>query len=59
MFSDFPEGGAPKYVWSVDAEGEVYEAKIDRQGYHGYRLEEDDNFRDRVLREWRARRSRH
>jgi hypothetical protein len=58
MFNDFSEGGAPKYVWSVDVEGEAYESKIDRQGYHGYRLEEDDNFRERVLREWRVRRSR-
>jgi hypothetical protein len=55
MFSDFLENERPKYVWSVDAEGEAYEAKIDRQGYHGYRLEEDDNFRDRVLKEWKAR----
>jgi hypothetical protein len=58
MFNEFPDGQLPKYVWSVDAEGEAYEAKIDRQGYHGYRLEEDDNFRDRVLKEWKARCSR-
>ncbi len=55
MFSDFVDDQLPKYVWSVDAEGEAYEAKIDKQGYHGYRLEEDDDFRDRVLREWKAR----
>lgn len=59
MFSDFPEGGVPNYVWSVDSAGEAYEAKIDRQGYHGYRLEEDDDFRDRVLKEWKARYSQH
>jgi hypothetical protein len=29
--------------------------KIDTQGYHGYRLEEDDDFRDRVLKEWNRR----
>jgi len=58
MFSDFPDGQLPEYVWSVDAEGEAYEAKFDRQGYHGYRLEEDDDFRDRVLKEWKARCSR-
>ena len=55
MFSDFVDDQLPRYLWSVDAEGEAYEAKIDRQGYHGYRLEEDDDFRDRVLREWKAR----
>jgi hypothetical protein len=55
MFSDFPESTRPKYVWAVDADGEVYEAKIDRGGYHGYRLEEDDDFRDRVLKEWQRR----
>ncbi len=55
MFSDFPDGELPKYVWSVDADGEVYEAKIDSQGYHGYRLEEDDDFRGRVLKEWKVR----
>ncbi|MGH9581508.1 MAG: hypothetical protein ACRD4O_01055 [Bryobacteraceae bacterium] len=55
MFSDFRDGELPKYVWAVDTDGEAYEAKIDRQGYHGYRLEEDDDFRDRVLREWQRR----
>ena len=55
MFSDFPNDGMPKYVWSVDADGEVYEAKIDSQGYHGYRLEEEDDFRPLVLKEWAKR----
>jgi hypothetical protein len=55
MFSDFRTPELPKYVWSVDSEGEAYEGKIGRQGYYGYRLEEDDDFRDRVLREWKAR----
>lgn len=31
--------GLPKYVWSVDHQGEAYEAKWDRDGYHGYRLD--------------------
>ena len=55
MFSDFPDDGTPKYVWSVDSDGEVYEAKIDSQGYHGYRLEEEDDFRPLVLKEWARR----
>jgi hypothetical protein len=55
MFSDFRDGELPKYVWSVDSDGEAYEAVVGRGGYHGYRLEEDDDFRDRVLREWQRR----
>jgi hypothetical protein len=55
LISDFPEGGIPKYVWSVDGSGDAYEAKYDTQGYHGYRLEEDDDFRLLVLKEWNRR----
>ena len=55
LFSDFPDQGVPKYVWGVDSDGDVYEAKIDSNGYHGYRLEEQDNFRLLVLKEWRRR----
>jgi hypothetical protein len=55
LFSDFPDRGTPKYVWSVDAGGEVYEAKIDSEGYHGYRLEEEDDFRPLILKEWARR----
>lgn len=47
--------GRPKYVWAVDDDGEVYEAKIDSFGYHGYRLEEEDDFRHLVLKEWARR----
>jgi hypothetical protein len=54
FFSDFPDGGTPKYVWSVDADGEVYE-KVDSHGYHGYRLEEEDDFRSLILKEWAKR----
>jgi len=59
MVSPFPENGVPKYVWSVDTDGEVYEAKTrpDREAdYHGYRLGEDDRaMRDYVRKEWRRR----
>ncbi len=55
MFSEFPGGGVPKYVWAVDAEGEVYEAKIGSNDYHGYRLEETDAMRRVVLKEWAKR----
>ncbi|MBV8055694.1 MAG: hypothetical protein JOZ29_00500 [Deltaproteobacteria bacterium] len=57
MFSNFPEDGAPKYVWAVDGEGEAYEAKISpgTYDYKGYRLEEDDEMRELVLKEWAKR----
>jgi hypothetical protein len=55
MFSDFSEGGKPKYVWSVGEDGEAYEAKVDATGYHGYRLEDEDDMRHVVLREWMRR----
>jgi hypothetical protein len=55
MFSDFLDNSQPKFVWSVDEMGEAYEAKIDSASYHGYRLEEEDNMRYVVLREWKRR----
>jgi hypothetical protein len=50
-------GDVPKYVWSVDSSGEAYEAKISpgSSNYKGYRLEEEDNMRGKVLSEWRKR----
>ncbi len=44
-----------EYVWSVDEGGEVYEAKVDRDGYHGCRLEDDDDMRGVVVKEWDRR----
>ena len=55
MISTWFVGDVPKYVWSVDEFGEAFEAKIGRDGYHGYRLESDDTMRDIVLREWALR----
>lgn len=51
------EEGLPKYVWAVDAQGEVYEAKTGNEGYHGYRLDEatEDIMREWVLNEWKQR----
>jgi hypothetical protein len=48
------ESGLPKYVWAVDAQGEVYEAKTGNGGYHGYRLDEatEKHMRAQVLDEW-------
>ena len=46
----------PKYAWVVDADREAYEAKLGREGYHGYRLGKDDReMRDWVIEEWNAR----
>jgi hypothetical protein len=57
MFSDYFLDGYPKFVWSVDSVGEVYEAKTDGKlgVYHGYRVEEDDNMRDQVKQVWKER----
>jgi hypothetical protein len=44
MVSRFDKGGTPKYVWAVDADGQVYEAKTKPPdtSYHGYRIGEDE-----------------
>jgi hypothetical protein len=55
LISVFKIDDRPKYVWGVDAAGDAYEAKIDSDGYHGYRLEDDDNMRSLVLKEWKKR----
>ena len=59
MVSRYPENGFPKYVWAVDQDGEVYEAKAggDGRSYHGYALNaagERDLCRW-VITEWNAR----
>jgi len=59
MVSEFAPGGAPKYIWSVGTDGEVYEAKArpeQEADYHRYRLGEDDQaMREYVKKEWRRR----
>ncbi len=55
MFSSFADDDLPKYVWAVDGDEAVYEAKLDRSGYHGYRLDDDDDFGHLVLKEWGRR----
>jgi hypothetical protein len=59
MVSSIGTNGVPKYVWAVDANGEVYEAKAKpdlETCYHGYRLSEDDSrMRDYVRKEWSRR----
>lgn len=59
MVSRFDAGSVPKYIWAVDGDGEVYEAKTKPDAetlYHGYRLGEDDQaMRDIVRKEWKRR----
>lgn len=59
MVSRFQPGEVPKYVWAVDGDGEVYEAKTratHEVEYHGYRLGEDEKqMRSIVIREWDRR----
>ena len=55
MVSELAGDGLPKYVWSVDADGTAYEAKLGTDGYHGYRLEDEDDMRSLVLKEWKKR----
>lgn len=59
MVSRFEPESIPKYVWAVDADGEVYEAKAktnQETEYHGYRIGEDEQaVREYVLEEWKKR----
>ncbi len=57
MVSALLDGDLPKYVWAVDALGEVYEAKLgSANDYHGYRLGDDEKaMREYVRLEWKRR----
>jgi hypothetical protein len=57
MVSAFQIDGRLKYVWSVDEDDEVYEAKWDQEGYHGYRLDPSNEKHQRayVLHAWKQR----
>lgn len=58
MVSDFADNSFPKFVWCVDGDQTVYEAKTDIHSpgaYHGYPLEAEDDFRTYVLAEWKKR----
>ena len=57
MVSTCRQGDLPKYIWCVDDNGEVYEAKIGIDGYHGYRLNDENEsaMRKIIVREWNAR----
>ena len=58
MVSPLDVSGVPKYVWAVDADGEVYEAKTKAPDttYHGYRLGDNEReMRGYIRSEWRRR----
>lgn len=62
MVSFFASNSAPKYIWAVDENGEVFEAKTHPRhktryyDYHGYRLGENDaSFRRYILETWNSR----
>lgn len=56
MISRQVRRGLPKYVWAVDDDGEVYEAKTsDGATYYGYRLQHNDKNFAYIMAEWRKR----
>ena len=58
MISTYRVGEYPKYVWAVDAEERVFEAKIERgyRRYHGYELGDDESaMKQLVIEEWKLR----
>lgn len=58
MVSAPSDTGFPKFIWCVDDDETVYEAKTDPREpgpYHGYPLEAEDDFRAYVLAEWKKR----
>lgn len=57
MVSSHLQRGLPKYVWAVDGDWEVYEAKLggDGMSYHGYRLSPKDDNHEYLMAEWRKR----
>jgi hypothetical protein len=58
MVSTFDPPSTPKYVWAVDGDDEVYEAKTKPPdiAYHGYRIGEDEtDMRRYIIAEWRKR----
>ena len=58
MISHHFVGDLPKYVWAMDPDGNMYEAKISDNStdYHGYELNKNDNaMRYLVGKEWSVR----
>lgn len=55
MISEWDGTGYPKNIWSMTKDGIPLEAQLENPGngtYHGYPLEVNDDFRERVIAQW-------
>lgn len=55
MISEWDGTGYPKNIWAVTKSGVPLEAQLENPGngtYHGYPLEENDDFRALVIARW-------
>ncbi len=55
MISEWDGTGYPKNIWSMTDDGVPLEAQLENPGngsYHGYPLEENDDFREAVIAKW-------
>ncbi|MCB1130054.1 MAG: hypothetical protein KDN05_02930 [Verrucomicrobiae bacterium] len=56
MISEWDGTGFPKNIWSMTSSGYPLEAQLENSGkgtYHGYPLDENDDFRDAVIAKWK------
>jgi hypothetical protein len=56
MISEWDGTGYPKNLWSMTDDGIPLEAQLENSGngtYHGYPLEENDDFREAVIAKWK------
>jgi len=59
MISAWSGSGFPQNIWSMTADGVPLEAQLENAGngtYHGYPLEENDDFRESVIAQWKKTR---
>ena len=57
MISDWDGTGYPKNIWSMTDDGIPLEAQLENPHngtYHGYPLEANDDFRERVIAKWNS-----
>lgn len=55
MISEWDGTGYPKNIWAMTEDGIPLEAQLENPGngtYHGYPLEMNDDFRDKVIAQW-------
>jgi hypothetical protein len=55
LISPWDGTGFPKNIWSMTEDGIPLEAQLENSGngtYHGYPLETNDDFRERVIARW-------